>query len=730
MPFQNFVIKPGINKEVTEYTGQGQWVDGDNVRFFQGLPQKIGGWTRLIPQTIVGVARDTHSFVGLDGRKYLAIGTDKKLYIFVDDLLYDITPIRQTNTAVTNVFTTFANSSNVDVKIPDHGARKGDFVTFSDTTFSNASSDFDATTFTGEFEIKAVVNANTFTINTSTVTANGTVTTNDEGATSVANQGSTTAAFQITTGVDISTSGYGWGTDTWGSGQWGTPSNQLNLNGAFTTTTGSNVVTVNVDGLNASVSNGDAIEFNNTGNLSASTSFSTANFNDNIFTVSNVVQNVDGEVVTFDINQVGNEANAGITNTGTSILVYKIGSPVTLEARLWSLDNFGEDLIATPLNGSVYRWDTSQGVTERAAIVTSAPTRNRFSFVSTPDRHLVLFGSETDVGNSSSQDDLLIRFSSQEDINTYQPTAENTAGSLRIGDGSKIVGAVRSRGAILVWTDTSLHQMQFIGPPFTFGLRQLGQNCGLVGQHAGIDINGVAYWMSQNNFHVYDGAVRHLPCTVEQFVFDNLSLTASQNSFVGHNEEYNELMWFYATQANNQVDAMVAYNYLERTWWTGSLSRTTYIDKGDFPNPIGTKYYENLYGNTSTIYGLSSGASYIYDQEVGTDALDENGDPIALNSYIKSGVVDLGEGDQFTFIKRFIPDIQNQTGTVNMNFEFKSYPFDSNGVSKTFSFTDTSDKVDMRGRGRQFTANVISNTLGANWRLGTIRFDIQPDGMR
>lgn len=730
MPLQNFVIKPGINKEVTEYTGQGQWVDGDNVRFFQGLPQKIGGWTRLLPQTIVGVARDTHSFVGLDGRKYLAVGTDKKLYIFVDDLLYDITPIRQTNTSATSVFTTTQDSSLVNVAITGHQAKKGDFVTFSNTTLSNTNTTFNADTFNAEFEIQAIVNANVFTISTDSYSANGTVTTNPEGNTGITTQGTTTATFQITTGVDISTSGYGWGTDTWSSGQWGTPSNQLNLTGAFSTTTASNVVTVNVDGLNASISDGDAIQFNDTGSLTTGTSFSTADFNDNTFTVSNVVEDGNGEVLTFDITQANTEANAGITNTGSSILIYDIGSPVTLEARLWSLDNFGEDLIATPLNGNIYRWDTSQGVTERAAVVANAPTRNRFSFVSTPDRHLVLFGSETDIGNSSSQDDLLIRFSSQEDINTYQPTAENTAGSLRIGDGSKIVGAVRSRGAILVWTDTSLHQMQFIGPPFTFGLRQLGQNCGLVGQHAGIDINGVAYWMSQNNFHVYDGAVRHLPCTVEQFVFDNLSLTASQNSFVGHNEEYNELMWFYATQANDQVDAMVAYNYLERTWWTGSLSRTTYIDKGDFANPIATKYYGDLYGNTSTIYGLTSGASYVYEQEVGTDSLDADGNAIALESYLKSGVVDLGEGDAFTFVKRFIPDIQNQTGNVSLNFEFKDYPFDSNTSSKTFTFENTANKIDFRGRGRQFTANVISNTIGANWRLGTIRFDIQPDGMR
>ena len=198
-------------------------------------------------------------------------------------------------------------------------------------------------------------------------------------------------------------------------------------------------------------------------------------------------------------------------------------SNVTLEARQWSLDNFGEDLIATALNGGAFRWDTSSGVSTRATAITNAPTASRLSLVSTPDRHLLFMGTENTIGTISSQDDLLIRFSSQEDINTYQPTAENTAGSLRIADGSRIVAAERSRGQILVWTDTSLHSMQFIGPPFTFGLRQLGQNCGIIGSHAGVDLNGVSYWMSQDSFYLFDGTVKKLPCTVEQFVFNNIN---------------------------------------------------------------------------------------------------------------------------------------------------------------------------------------------------------------
>jgi hypothetical protein len=319
-------------------------------------------------------------------------------------------------------------------------------------------------------------------------------------------------------------------------------------------------------------------------------------------------------------------------------------SNVTLEARQWSLDNFGEDLIATQLNGGTYRWDTSSGTSTRAAIVANAPTTSRLSLVSTPDRHLVLLGTENTIGTPSSQDDLLIRFSDQENITTYQPTAENTAGSLRIADGSRIVAAERSRGQILLWTDTSLHSMQFIGPPFTFGLRQLGGNCGIIGSHAGVDINGVSYWMSQDSFYLFDGTVKKLTCSVEQFVFNNLNQTASENAFAGHNGEFNEIIWFYARTGSDQINAVVVYNYLEGTWWTGTLARTSWIDRELYDNPIATEYLANTTANNETILGLTAGATQIYLHEQGNDA-----DGEAIDAYLKSGAVQIGQGDDFSF---------------------------------------------------------------------------------
>jgi hypothetical protein len=608
MPLTNFTIKPGINKEVTDYTGQGQWVDSDNVRFFNGLPQKIKGWDKFVDTTIVGVVRDQHGWISLDGTRYDAFGTDRKLYVYEEGTVFDITPIRDTE-ALTNPFTT-NGTATVLVTDSAHGCETGSFVTF------DSFSTIDSLDMNQEFEVTSVVNTSAYTV-THTSTASG----------STAGGGGTgDATYQINPGPAFSTAAYGWGTDGYGLGAWGEPS-----------------------------------------------------------TVSNV----------------------------------------TLEARQWSLDNFGEDLIATQLNGGTYRWDTSSGTSTRAAIVANAPTTSRLSLVSTPDRHLVLLGTENTIGTPSSQDDLLIRFSDQENITTYQPTAENTAGSLRIADGSRIMAAERSRGQILLWTDTSLHSMQFIGPPFTFGLRQLGSKCGIIGSHAGVDLNGVSYWMSQDSFYLFDGTVKKLPCSVEQFVFNNLNQTASENAFAGHNGEFNEIIWFYARTGSDQINALVVYNYLEGTWWTGTLARTSWIDRELYDNPIATEYLANTTANNETILGLTAGATQIYLHEQGNDA-----DGEAIDAYLKSGAVQIGQGDDFSFVSRLIPDIQNQSGTLNLNFEFLRYPNDANAVTKSTSFTSGTEKVDLRGRGRQFTANIVSNTTGTAWRLGTMRFDIQPDGRR
>ena len=621
MTLTKIQLKPGIQKQTSSLGASGGFTDCDNVRFRYGLPEKIGGWEQTQDNTLIGVGRDAHHWVSLDGTRLSAIGTDKKLYIFADDIFYDITPERQSNTSVSNIFTTTSGSANVTVNVNGHGANEGDIVTFDNTTGLSGTS-FTAENFDRSFEIKSITNTNAFVIEQDTTESTGSVTT-----------GTADASFDINIGPAFSTFGYGWGTSTWNTETWGTP---------------------------------------------------------------------------------------------------RSTSSVTLDGRDWSLDNFGENLIATVLNGSTYQWSpTTDGLSGKASLVTNAPTTSKFSLVSTPDRHLILFGTESTIGTGSSQDPLLLRFSNQEDINTYQPTAENTAGALRIQDGSQIVGADKARGAILVWTDTSLHGLQFVGPPFTFGLNQLGRNCGLLGQHAAVVVRDVAYWMGQNAFFAFDGTVKKLPCTVDDFVFEALDLTQTDQIFAGVNTEFAEIIWFYVTNPTNdpapQVNRCVVYNYLEQSWSIGSLNRTTWVDRGVFQNPLATEYITDSTANaTPTVIGLSNGISKHYKQEFGTDA-----DGSAMESFIQSGDFNIDEGgEQLMRIARFIPDFRDQSGDVDVTWSFKNYPY-GNVISQTALTVATTDtKKDMRGRGRQANFKIQSNEQGGNFKMGTFTIDAFPDGGR
>jgi hypothetical protein len=621
MTLTKIQLKPGIQKQTSDLGASGGFTDCDNIRFRYGLPEKIGGWEKTTDNKLIGVARDAHHWVALDGTRLAALGTDKKLYVYANDVLYDITPVRQTNTAVTSIFTTSIGSADVTININGHGANQGDILTFSGTT-SLAGTSFTTTDFDRSFEVRSVTNVNAFVIEQDVTESLGSVTT-----------GTATATFDINIAPAFSTFGYGWGTSTWNTETWGTA---------------------------------------------------------------------------------------------------RSTSSVILDGRDWSLDNFGELLIATVLNGSTFQWSpTNDTLSGKASLVANAPTTSKFSLVSTPDRHLILFGTEKTVGTGSSQDPLLLRFSSQEDINTYQPQAENTAGSLRIQDGSSIVGADKARGQILVWTDTSLHGLQFIGPPFTFGLNQLGRNCGLLGQHAGVVVRDVAYWMGQNAFFAFDGTVKKLPCTVDDFVFENIDLTQSDQIFAGVNTEFAEIIWFYVTNPNNnpapQINRCVVYNYLEQSWSIGTLNRTSWVDRGVFQFPLATEYLPNTTVNTTpTVIGLSNGASNYYQQEFGTDA-----DGETMLSFIQSGDFNIDEGgEQLMRVARFVPDFRDQVGDVDVTWSFKNYPY-GNVVSQTaLTVTTTDTKKDMRGRGRQANFKITSNTAGGNFKMGTFIMDVYPDGGR
>tara|TARA_Y100000004_G_scaffold36123_1_gene38736 strand:+ start:894 stop:2762 length:1869 start_codon:yes stop_codon:yes gene_type:complete len=401
---------------------------------------------------------------------------------------------------------------------------------------------------------------------------------------------------------------------------------------------------------------------------------------------------------------------------------------ISLAARVWQLDLFGEDVICQLQDGKTFRWDLSAGTTTRATQVTGAPTKSKYALVSSPDRHLVLLGTETTIGDPASQDPMFVRFSDQEDINTFAESATNTAGGQRLTDGNEIITAIRSRGQLLIITDTSLHGMQYIGPPYTFGFTQLGANCGCSGPHAAIDVNGIAFWMGIEAFYLFDGTVKKLPSTVQDYVFEDINLIQRNKVYAGLNSQFNEVTWFYCSLSSDYVDRCVTYNYVENVWSIGTLSRTAWQDYGAYDNPLATEYDSTGTESTiSTIYGLTAGRAQVYEQEKGINA---NGQPIS--AFITSGYFDIGDGDNMMYMKRFIPDFKDQQGDLTVNLFLRAYPQSAatNSSLDPYTVSPTTQKIDTRARGRQISLKITSSALDTDWRYGTLRVDIQPDGIR
>ena len=615
MKLVDLKFQPGIDKQDTAYSAgdQRKYVDSNFVRFHYGKPERWKGWSYLPNpnESIVGVVRDTHSWIGLDGTRYLALGTDRKLYLYSEGKVYDITPIRETASGLSNPFTT-NGTTTVTVTDASHGALVGDFVTF------DSFSSIDGLDMNQEFEVITVPSSSTYTV-THTSTASGSTS---------GGGGTGNAVYQINTGPTATTYGYGWGTLTWNLSTWNTPRSSSN---------------------------------------------------------------------------------------------------VVVAGRNWSLDNFGEDLIATVLDGGTFIKDISGAIDARATALSNAPTTSRFSLVSTDTRHLMIFGTETTIGDSATQDDLLFRFSDREDATDYTPVATNEAGSLRISDGSRIVGAVKSSGQILVWTDTSLHGIQFVGTPFTFGLRQLGANCGLIAQHAAVEINGRSYWMSDNSFYMYDGVVKKMPCSVQDYVFDDLSYTNRNDIACGINTAFNEIIWYYPSANATAIDRGVAYNYLENTWYTVNLGRTTWLGAYVYENPIATEYDASITANVSTILGLTAGASYLYEHESGNNQADGT----ALPAFLTTGSVEIADGDELMSVSRLVPDFDNLANTMTATLTLEQYPQSAANVTTTGSITSTTEKIDIRGRGRAVKIKYETNTVDDTaWRLGSTKLQLRPDGRR
>ena len=722
---QKIGFAPGINKQITATTAEGQWIDCDNVRFRYGSPEKIGGWNQLGTDHLTGAGRGLHHFVNSLGRKYAIIGTNRILYAYSGGIFYDIHPIK-TTTTLTNAFSTTNGSTTVTLTFStDHGINAKEIILLDNfTTITN--SNYVATDFNDKkFMVTSVPSATTLTITMpSAETGSGATT-----------SGGIRVQHYYPVGPAEQLPGFGWGLAQYGG----------TVSGEATTTLVSSINAVQTTGIELT----DASQFPTSG-----TNFVQIGTEEISYTgiTSGVLTGVTRGVR----NTTAATHNAGDTVTNSSDYIAwgeAASGDLVVDPGLWSIDNFGDKVIALIHNAEVFEWDSNAtaATNTRATIISGAPTASRDMLVSTPDRHLVFFGTETTIGTPSTQDEMFIRFSDQEDINTYTPTATNTAGTQRLSDGSKIVGAVRGRDAIYIWSDTSLFTMRFVGAPFTFGFAQVGTNCGLIGQNAALEVDGAAYWMSENGFFKYSGNLETMMCLVEDFVYDDLNTTAGQLINVGLNNLFGEITWFYCTEGSTVINRCVTYNYIDSrpqrpVWTTGTLARGTWKDSSVFGLPHATEY--DASSNASyDVVGNTDGCTIYFEHEKGTDQV-AGGAVTAITSNIESGDFDItqrvlrgsqtgmpdtrGDGEFIMKIRRFIPDFLSQTGNTQVTLQLRDFPNDAKSSSSLGPFTVTSStkKVDTRARARQISLKVANTAASQSWKLGTFRLDIQPDGRR
>ena len=723
---QKIGFQPGINKQVTETGAESQWVDCDNVRFRYGSPEKIGGWKQLGDSNLTGAGRGLHHFVNSLARKYAIIGTNRILYAFSGGVYYDIHPIKSTTT-LTSAFTTTNGSPTVTITFSSPHSISAQDIILLDNFSSITNSNFVEADFKDKkFMVTTVPTSTTLTI---------TMPSNESGS-GATTSGGIRVQHYYPVGPAVQAKGFGWSLGSWGGTIAGNPTTTLQNGITDTATTGIILV--------------DSSQF-----PTAGTNFIIIDSEEISYTGISSTGELTG--VTREVAGTTKAAHSGgatITSSTNFVAWGEAASgDLVLEPGMWSLDNFGDKAICLIHDSAVFSWDSAatNAETTRAAIITGAPTASRHMLVSTPDRHLVFFGTETTIGDTSTQDEMFIRFSDQEDINTYTPTATNTAGTQRLSDGSKIVGAVRGRDAIYIWSDTSLFTMRFVGAPFTFGFAQVGTNCGLIGQNAALEVDGAAYWMSENGFFKYSGNLETMMCLVEDFVYDDLNTTAGQLVNVGLNNLFGEITWFYCTEGSTIINRCVTYNYIDSrpqrpVWTTGTLARGTWQDSSVFGLPHATEY--DASSNTSyDVVGNTDGCTTYYEHEKGTDQV-SGGSVTAITANISSGDFDItqriirgamtnlgdirGDGENIMKIRRFIPDFVSQTGNTQITLNLKNYPNDTAASSSLGPFTISSStkKVDTRARARAISLKVANTAASQDWKLGTFRLDIQADGRR
>ena len=724
---------PGIDKQDTAVGAEGRWVDSDNVRFRYGLPEKVGGWQSLLTDTMVGVARKQHAFVDKEGNRYVAIGTDKFLLLYFEGQLHDITPVKSTISSV--VMSAADATKEVSLTFSSaHNLQSGDIILLDSVTVPSGIGLTDAAFEDKLFQVTRV---------TSSLVA---IVTGTQTTTGAAGGGACSVIPYEPVGPAAQSYGYGFGIGQYGGTVQGSVSTTLNgsLN-ADTNGTGGSGTAVTVVSTTGFPTSGTIAIANE---LITYTSTNSTQF-------LGITRGAKGTATTGTSNGQAHSSSDPVTNatefSGWGDAVD--AGTITLEPGLWSLSNFGDVLVATIANGKTFTWnsDIAARLSTRASTTTSGfqttnnPTATRVTLISPTTRHLIHLGTETTIGTPSTQDNMFIRFSEDENINNYTPEATNTAGTQRIQDGTKIMGALVAKENILVWTDNALYTMKFVGAPFTFGFEQVGTNCGLIGKNAAIEIDGVAYWMGNNGFFSFDGTVNTLPCSVEDYIYDDCDTTKGQQICAGINNLFTEVVWWYPTAGSDFNNRYVVYNYGQTNqptpmgnWYTGSNTnsiRTTWIDSLVYPKPYATAYNSSNTGTFPEVIGQDGlGQTVLFEHETGNDQVNPNGSTTTLTSFIESFSFSLqkDQSEVFLAMRRFLPNFKTLTGNSQVTISVKDFPADNSSASalSPFTITSTTTKVDTRARGRYASIKIENTGAGESWRFGTFQVDIQPDGRR
>ena len=732
---QKIGFLPGFNKQVTATGAEAQWTGGENIRFRYGTPEKIGGWNQLGENKLTGVARQMHHIVNKESQKFSIIGTNRILYAYTGGVFYDIHPIKTDFGSSYGAFTCNFSSGQAAVTITFSGGASTSGMSQGDILFMTAftggsGTGFSATDFDDKkFMITSVDSATQVTI---TMDSNSSATTT----------GTLKVQWYYPVGPAEQIGAYGWGISLFGGKVLGSTTTTLTAPGLGDNVygTGGSGTTINVGSTTGFPSSGTNY-FQVGGEEISYTGVTATSF-------TGIVRAVRGST------RAAHSGGATITNTSswTGWGSAAANTDKTTDPGLWSIDNLGDNVIALIHNSAVFEWDSnaSNATSTRATVITGAPTASRDMLVSTPDRHLVLFGTETTIGDTSTQDDMFIRFSSQEDINTWAPAMTNTAGTQRLAAGSRIMGAKLGRNAIYVWTDNSLFTMRFVGTPFTFAYEQVGTNCGLIGMNAAVEVDGAAYWMSENGFFRYTGKLESMDCLVEDYVYDDLNKTSNQLIYCGLNNLFGEIMWFFPTSSSNVVDRSVMYSYLDSTtdrpiWFTNASTlfrRTTWQDSAVFGLPHATAYDA---GDDASfdVTGNTDGTTIYYEHETGVNQQTSGGVIAAIPSNILSGDFDItqdqqrgitfrGDGEFIMRISRFLPDFISQSGTAIVSLDLRNYPNQS-AVSSTlgpFNVTTSTTYQSCRARARAVAVKISNTAVDSNWKLGTFRLDVHAGGRR